>query len=323
MAYKKSILVSLLVLIQTVNLFSQKPKIMVIPDDNMCKEKGCFQNINVDGKLIEFSDYAKLFKETKNRDIFLAIAKIQEIYSRPDINYPLVDLEKQITQNLLNKSQSTISNTNVSQLMQLVKVAQPDIILQLTYQLKPIPSSAKNQLFLTLKATDIASQKTQVVSEKSDPADPNVSELILLEETILKVVEDLNVKIQLMFDDVIKNGREITVEFKTNENSKYKLTDKITVNEKEMDLQRVVKAVIAKLDHPNNTSQPTCIGDDKEFTCDQIRIPRTYTDPIFGEEVGMTAKDFGDQIVDLLSTKFNIKAEATSFQLGNVRILIK
>lgn len=137
-----------------------KPTIMVIPSDAWCIRNGYYSEVNIDGTTTRVMDYQRAMQE--NSDIRAMISKMGNIMA--DRQFPLESMEQRLKDISTDKAfvsliQSKESGSSVqeSELDILNRIAKPDIILDLDYNIKRI--AGNRQISFNLTAIDAYSKK--------------------------------------------------------------------------------------------------------------------------------------------------------------------
>jgi len=206
------LLISLAILI-TGNIFGQakKPTIMVVPSDVWCNKNGFTTTYENQGSKVMIPDYKIAMQSDEN--LILVIAKINTLMS--DRGFPLKNLEsvlKNVEQQAAQDNMRTSkegSSLAESPLDVLKKTAKADIIMQLTYTLNQ--TGPKKSVTFNLQGIDAYTGK-QIAGAQGTGAPSFSSELpVLLEEAVLSQLDNFNAQLQTHFDDLLANGREVTV----------------------------------------------------------------------------------------------------------------
>ncbi len=197
-------------LVSVVFAQAKKPKIMVVPSDVWCNENGFMMESDVMGTKMMVADYKKAVKT--NADLMLVISKIGEMMT--DRGFPLEDLAnslKSLDTEAAEESVTDIDEGGVAEspIDKLRKVAQADIWIQLTWTVNKI--GPKKSVTFNMQGIDAYTNKQ--VAAASGTGDPSFSvELpLLLEEAVLKYMDKFNEQLQLFFDDMFANGREVSL----------------------------------------------------------------------------------------------------------------
>ncbi|NOU47059.1 MAG: hypothetical protein HOO86_08360 [Bacteroidales bacterium] len=209
----KRIILLISLAIITGNIFGQakKPTIMVVPSDVWCNKNGFTTTYENQGSKVMIPDYKIAMQSDEN--LILVIAKINTLMS--DRGFPLKNLEsvlKNVEQQAAQDNMRTSkegSSLAESPLDVLKKTAKADIIMQLTYTLNQ--TGPKKSVTFNLQGIDAYTGK-QIAGAQGTGAPSFSSELpVLLEEAVLSQLDNFNAQLQTHFDDLLANGREVTV----------------------------------------------------------------------------------------------------------------
>lgn len=160
------------------------PTLMVIPADSWCAANGYMKSEN--GKQVP--DYEKAWQGSQ--DLFSVVAKIGELMT--DRGFPLKDMSQSLK--------------NISQV-------RADILMEVGWKVNK--SGPKQSVTYTLRGVDAYTQKQ--VAAGSGTGQPSFSaELpVLIEEAVLERMDNFADQLQAHFDDLLQNGREISVSIRT------------------------------------------------------------------------------------------------------------
>ena len=160
---------------------SKRPTLMVIPADSWCTANG-FTKEDEDGKKVP--DYEAAW--SGSQDLFSVVSKIGELMS--DRGFPLKDL---------------------SQSLKNVGAARTDLLLEVGWKINK--TGPKNSITYTLRGLDSYTMKQ--VANSSGTGKPSFSAEVpvLLEEAVLERMDNFADQLQAHFDDLLKNGREVSV----------------------------------------------------------------------------------------------------------------
>jgi hypothetical protein len=191
--------------------FSQakKPTLMVVPSDAWCVANGYTTTYNVQGKSTQVSDYEKALQS--DMDLVNVITKVGELMA--DRDFPLKDLSSTLRN--LNQSEaeddmttshagSTLAETPLERLLNRAKA---DIILELSWKVNTL--GPKQSVTYNLRGLDAYTNK-QVAASQGTGEQSFSSEIpVLLEEAVIKNMDNFTAQLQAHFDDLVEKGREI------------------------------------------------------------------------------------------------------------------
>lgn len=190
---------------------AKKPVIMVVPSDNWCLRNNYMLGFDNLGIRTKVPDYRRAIME--NTDLLMVISKINELMV--DRGFPLRNLESTLKSidNQASEDQLTTSRSRSelaeSPLDILKRTARADIIMQLTWTVNQ--TGPKKSVAFNLQGIDSYSDK-QIAGASGTGAPSFTSELpVLLEEAVLAHIDNFNVQLQRHFDDMVENGREVSL----------------------------------------------------------------------------------------------------------------
>lgn len=213
-----------------VNAIEQaRPTIMVIPSDQTLQNFKCMKTERANGREYILRDYKNyLLKDDRAKRI---ISTIQNEFNAQ--NFPLNDFEQTLKQLDTQEATDMADGFEKDAKTQLLTVAQPDIILDLSYVTsrdKPLSlmshdynhNGVKNVSF-TLNAIDAYSNKAVAAMTASNIKGESTTEAIQIsiKEQMPKFQQD----IQKYFSDILTRGRDITVRIALAKGCNVKFTD--------------------------------------------------------------------------------------------------
>lgn len=213
---KKYIIANLLLI---VTLFAagqaKKPTIMVVPSDVWCTQNGYMLDYDNQGTIERIADYKRALQD--NSDLLLVISKIGGLMA--DRGFTLKTLEgslKSLQGESAEDAMLTSKNgaeVNESPIDKLKKTAKSDIIMQMTWTINQ--TGPKKSITFILNGIDSYTDK-QVASASGTGAPSFSAELpVLLEEAVLSQLDNFNAQLQAHFEDLLTNGREVSLRIKT------------------------------------------------------------------------------------------------------------
>ena len=174
------------------NLFGQakKPKIMVVPGKDWCNENGFMKTIDNQGVTEYISDW-----ET-------ALVK------RPDLNSVLAKIDN-VKQDRIEEG--VRSDVNSSPIDQIRAKAKSDIEVHLYWK---IESQGPRKRITDFRLVAFDTYTNKQVADAQGSADwasaSQYSDADLLREAVQSKMDEFKSKLQIHFDELMKNGREIT-----------------------------------------------------------------------------------------------------------------
>lgn len=319
---KKSILLFLLVFASVLSFGqAKKPTIMIVPSDNFCISQGYYTTVNINGSDQKIPDYKKTFQE--NSQIRLVITKMGAIMS--DRGFPLKDLE-QTMKSIDNEgaelsmlsSKSSGAAIKESPIDVLKRTAKADIIMDLDYTIK---RQGPNQI-ITFNIRGLDAYTNKQVAADAGVGSPSAFATadLLLEEAVLSHMDAFNGQLQKHFDDMFKNGREVTVVVRVWGNSDVDLETEFTIEGEKESLSTHIENWMSK----NTVSGRFSTTDATEnvLKMEQVRIPMMYTNSS-GREIAMDTRRFVTNLNKYLSAApFNIETKIYQRGLGEAWLII-
>lgn len=268
MKYKYFTLVTLLTLSLSVFGQAKKPTLMVVPSDAWCKQHGYTQIFDNQGSVETISDY----KAAVSSDMQLnaIISKINNLMA--DRGFPLKDLQ-QTLKSISNDAaeDALITGKDGSQIMEnpldlVRRRAKADIILEIEWTVNQV--GPKSSISYNLRGLDSYSNK-QVAGATGTGKGSFSAELpILLEEAVQDHMDMFTQRLQNHFDDMMTNGREVTLVMKVfdNDNDIYFDTEF-----DDYELNEIIDEWLAEncVNHRFNKSDAT----ETMILYEQVRIP--------------------------------------------------
>lgn len=216
---KNNIIITLGIFFLVITLgYSQakKPTLMVVPSDAWCNQNGYMQTYNDQGSTVKVPDYKRAFQE--NPEVLQVISQINGLMS--ERGFPLKNMESAIKTLASNAAEDNVrsskesgSEVSDSPIDALKKAAKADIIIQLTWTVNK--TGPKKSISYNLQGLDAYTDKQ--VATAVGTGDPSFSAetAVLLSEAVLAHMDNFTETLQMHFDDMFENGREIIVRIQT------------------------------------------------------------------------------------------------------------
>jgi len=213
-----------------VNAMEQaRPTIMVIPGDQTLQNFKCLTTQKANGRDYILRDYKNyLLKDDRAKRI---ISAIQNEFNAQ--NYPLNDFEQTLKQLDTQEALDMADGFEKDAKTMLLTVAQPDIILELTYDTSKdkgmsMTSHNYNQkgeknVNYTLNALDAYTNKVVATMTASNIKGESTTETI--QESIKEGMPKFQEDITKYFSDILTRGRDITVRIAVEKGASVNLTD--------------------------------------------------------------------------------------------------
>lgn len=212
-----------------VNALEQaRPTIMVIPGDQTLQSFKCLKTQRIDGRDFVLRDYQKyMLKDDRAKRI---ISAIQNEFNAQ--GYPLNDFEQTLKQLDTQEALDMADGFEKDAKTMLLTVAQPDIILELTYDTSRDKMSMTSHNYshkgnkninYTLNAIDAYTNKVVATMTASNIKGESTTQTI--QEDLKQNMPKLQQDIINYFSDILTRGRDITVRVAVEKDCKVKLTD--------------------------------------------------------------------------------------------------
>lgn len=213
-----------------VNAIEQaRPSIMIIPGDQTLQNFKCLKTQRINGRDFILRDYQNyLLKDDRAERI---ISAIQNEFNAQ--NYPLTDFEQTLKQLDTQEALDMADGFEKDAKTMLLTVAQPDIILELTYDTSRdkgismvshnYSHKGKKNISYTLNALDAYTNKVVATMTSSNIKGESTTQAIQddLKQNMPKFQQDIT----KYFSDILTRGRDITVRIAVEKGCKVKLTD--------------------------------------------------------------------------------------------------
>ena len=212
-----------------VNAIEQaRPTIMVIPGDQVLQNFRCLTTQRVNGRDYILRDYKNyLLKDDRAKRI---ISTIQDEFN--NLNYPLNDFEQTLRQLDTQEATDMADGFEKDAKTQLLTVAQPDIILELSYDTSrdKISMTSHNyshkgdkNISFTLNALDAYTNKVVATMTSSNIKGESTTQAI--QASIKENMPAFQQDIQKYFSDILTRGRDITVRIAVENGASISLND--------------------------------------------------------------------------------------------------
>lgn len=274
----------------------KKPIIMVVPADSWCTEHGYTKTF--DGKKVSDYDVAM----TTNTDLPLVITAIGELMAQED--YPLKDLATS-----LKGGKGNTNNNTMSPLEALLARAKADILVNVAWKVNT--SGPKKSVTYTLQAIDAYTMKQVASATGTGKPSFSVEVPVLIEEAVLMNMNNFIATLQKHFDDMQKNGREVTVGVKVKSAAGHSLED--------MYEEGTLTDIIDKWMDENSYNHRYSLTDAQpnEMTFEQVRIP------LYSESgSAMDTRKFVNGLTRFMNEKYGIAATISLKGLGRADLML-
>ncbi len=250
---------------------AKKPIIMVVPSDNWCIRNGYTQTYDEMGTLKTLPDYKMALQN--ETDLLMTISKINTMMA--DRGFPLVNLESAL-RNMEQESAELAMLTSgsgggiaESPIDVLQRTANADIVIQLTYVINQ--NGPQRSITFMLQGLDAYTNK-QVAGAQGTGSPSFATETpVLLEEAVISHIDDFNSRLQVHFDDLFENGREVAFQVRIWDTSMIDLEEEFNYKGERLELGEIIEDWVSE-----NTIQGrfnTVNYTENVIRFDQVRIP--------------------------------------------------
>lgn len=264
------LLIAFGLIFSTNTIFAQgkKPTLMILPSDNWCEQRYFMTEFDNQGTKQKVPNYKQAFQE--DTELGQVISKIGSLMI--DRGFPLKDAEQELkaiearnAEDNMTLSTTSGSSITESPLDKLKNRAKADIIIQIWWKVTKTENG--NVISFVLEAFDSYTSKR--IAASTGNGKPNNKDIIpvLLQNAILSNIDPFVEQLQLYFDDILANGREIILTIK-----KWDSWDKNM--ETEIDGKEITDYINDWL-QKNTVKGKFSIADATEnvIRCEQVRIP--------------------------------------------------
>lgn len=192
---------------------------MVVPADNWCVNNSYMDQFDDQGTIVSVPNYKRALQNCS--DCYNVFTKINTLMSERD--FPLKDLSAATKSMETNSAMDAATNgksgaTLAESPLDIIKRnANADIIIELNWQMHT--TGPKRSITYSLAAKDAYTDKQvagcQGTGSPSFTSEPH----ILLEEAVLANMDNFCAQLQSHFEDMMENGREVSMEVKVIDNA--------------------------------------------------------------------------------------------------------
>lgn len=300
-----------------------KPTIMVVPSTRWCKANHYGTYVDEMGTRKFIPDYQKALEN--NSDVRQLISKMSDIMAGHD--FPLTDLEqtlkkleKEATITNMATGASSGSMVNESAVDVVMRVANPDIILDLDFEVTN--NGPRKQVKFTLNCLDAYSAKN--ISGNigtSSLVSSSIPLTTILEETVLSFMDNMVDGLLRYFEDLYKNGREINVHFYTFENSNVNYSTEFEVNGGDYELSDIITAWFDDNCVNGIHGAPTK-SSSNQMKIDNCRIPLRGVYGLSKNPVATTPSNFVQSLEQMLKKEYKCIVTKQQVGLGEIYIYL-
>lgn len=310
---KKVFIFSIAIMLTTLSFGqAKKPTLMVVPADNWCIANNYVDKINDQGTVKDVPNYKRALQNSS--ECYNVITKINTLMS--DRSFPLKDLSS-VLKSMANNTVMDIVTTSSSgaelaeSTLDLIKRnSNADIILELNWQVNTV--GPKKSITYSLAAKDSYTDKQIAGAQGTGSPSFSADLPVLLEEAVVANMDNFCAQLQAHFDDMMENGREVTMEVKVVEDSSgINLASEYEGEE----LTDIIDDWVSdnSVNHRYNLSQ----GSNNFLKFEQIRIPLFQANGRPNDTRRWTR-----DLSKFLTTKYQISSKVDIRGLGKAVLLI-
>lgn len=294
---------------------AKKPTLMVIPGETWCSQNGYMTSYDMQGRIMNVPDYEKALQE--DMDLINVITKVGELMA--ERGFPLKDMAssiRSINQNsvedemtISSRSGSTLAETPLDKLLNRAKA---DILVELSWKINNI--GPKSSVTYTLRGIDAYTNKQIAATQGTGAQSFSVEIPVLLEEAVIERMDNFTSQLQKHFDDLLINGREITLNIRMFDSGSGKtLEDEYS----DSNLSEVIDDWVAQntVNHRYNLTDAT----ESAMHFEQVRIPLYRPNGM-----PMDTRHFATELRKYLSkAPYQVKAKVLTKGLGHADLIIE
>lgn len=227
----------------------------------------------------------------------------------------LKSLAQESAEDAMMASKDSGSTISESPIDALKKVAKADIIMQLTWTTTSI--GPKKQVTFNLQGLDAYTNKQIATAAGTGAPSFNAAEPVLLEEAVLSHLDNFNSTLLTHFDDLFKNGREVTIKVQKWDDWENDLESTFGPDDEELGI--LIEDWLA-----DNTVQgrySTSDATENMMLFEQVRIPMFYERK--GKQRAMDTRRFASNLSKYLKgADFNIISKVVTNGLGKATVIL-
>lgn len=284
---------------------------MVIPSDVWCNKNGYVTQYDNQGTPMIIPDYKRALQS--NSDLLLAISKIGEMmtergFSLKDLSSCLKSLETAQAEESVSTSKNgeTLAESPIEKLR---KTAKADIWMELTWTINQ--QGPKKSLTFNLQGKDAYTDKQIAAASGTGQPSFSVELPVLLEESVLAYIDKFNDQLQTFFDDLLTNGREVSLLCKRWDGTEIDFESEFDGEE----LSFLIEDWVAKNTVEGRFS--TSDASENRMLFEQVRIP------VFNATGrAVDTRTWANDLRKELKAKYNIEAKLETKGLGQAIITI-
>lgn len=292
---------------------ARKPIIMVVPSDVWCSQNGYLMEFDNQGVTERVPDYHRALQE--NPDLLMVISKINELMV--DRGFPLKDLESSLRSLRIQAAEDAMLSSGSgdeiaeSPIDALKRVAQADVWLQITWTIQQV--GPKRSISFNMRGLDAYTDKQIAGASGTGEQSFTAETPILLQEAVISHLDNFNYQLQMHFDDMFQNGREIVMRVRIWGGWENNLEDYFGPQDEELSV------IIEDWMYDNTVSSrfSTAIATENQLLFEQVRIP------LFDErERPLDARSWTRELQQYLRRTYDIEAKLMMRGLGQAQLVL-
>ena len=296
---------------------AKKPSLLIVPSDNWCIQNGYYDVIDNQGTELKIINYKRAVQE--NPDLLTAVSKLEEMlqlrgFPPKNLEQTLKSLEMQKVRENQVTSFDSASSIAVSAMDELNSIAKADILIQFTWTINQL--GPQKSLTYVLSGFDSYTNKPVGNSSGTGPNDLTSPVAVLLEQAVTDKMDGFLNLMQMHFDDMFANGREVIVEIRTWDDWGYSLMD--CFGEEDEELGILIEDWLA-----DNTVQgrfSTADYTDTSMLFEQVRIP-LFTERN-GRQRALDTRMFVSNLRRFIKSNYEVDAKVDMQGLGKAILTI-
>ncbi|MDX9845471.1 MAG: DUF6175 family protein [Tenuifilaceae bacterium] len=299
---------------------AKKPTIMVVPSDQYCISKGYKMEFESMGAKQTLPDYKAAMQN--DADLRLVITKMGQImadrgFPLKDLEMELKNLEREAAEAAMLMSSSSGSELAESPVDALKRTAKADIIMDLSFEIKP--KGPSKYITFNLRGLDAYTSKQITGAAGAGAPSTAASPELLLEEAVLSHMDGFNAGLQNHFDDMFANGREVKVNIRRFANWFDNLETYYTLDGEELELLEHIENWF----YDNTQGQRFSLSDasDNQMRFEQVRIPMMTVDSR-GRERAVDTRSWLSGLSRHLRQNFQIDSKIYMRGLGEAWLIV-
>lgn len=263
---------------------AKKPKLMVVPSDAWCIEKGYVQTYDNMGMTQTIPNYDMALKSSKELNNVISkinILMTEKAFPLQDLGQTIKSVNNIMAEDMLIASSTSGASLAESPIDRLRRVAKADIILEIDWTVNSV--GPRNSITYNLKGLDVYSNK-QIAGAQGTGSPSLTTEVpLLLEEAILENIDNFAAQLLRHFEDIMANGREVVLDIRVFDNGS---GINLETDYDGYELCEIIENWVAE--HTVNNVFNKADGTENFIIFDQVRIPAFKSNGMAQDTEGFT-----------------------------------